>query len=188
MDVLLAPHNDDETLFAAYTLQREKPHVVVCTRGRDYRRREQETRRAVQHLTGEQDYEQWRYDWWAPRWEWIAGAIESLTADYDNVWAPAPLGERNGHEPGTNPKPGFGVLQHDRIGELAVAAFGPTRTRYYCLYTRWHGRDERGTLVEPTGEEVARKLLALAAYQSQAEDEATRPWFYDRLDMREWVL
>ena len=28
--VLFAPHNDDETLFAAYTIMRNKPLVVIC--------------------------------------------------------------------------------------------------------------------------------------------------------------
>jgi hypothetical protein len=30
--LLLAPHNDDETLFAAYTCLRERPKVVVILR------------------------------------------------------------------------------------------------------------------------------------------------------------
>jgi LmbE family N-acetylglucosaminyl deacetylase len=29
--ILLSPHNDDETLFAAYTILREKPLVIICT-------------------------------------------------------------------------------------------------------------------------------------------------------------
>jgi len=31
MKLLLSPHNDDECLFAAYTLMREKPLVIVVT-------------------------------------------------------------------------------------------------------------------------------------------------------------
>ncbi len=31
--ILLTPHADDETLFAAYTLLREKPLVVLCFTG-----------------------------------------------------------------------------------------------------------------------------------------------------------
>jgi LmbE family N-acetylglucosaminyl deacetylase len=31
MNLLLSPHNDDECLFAAYTLMREKPLVIIVT-------------------------------------------------------------------------------------------------------------------------------------------------------------
>src|SRR5215216_7842385 len=31
MKLLLSPHNDDECLFAAYTLMREKPLVIIAT-------------------------------------------------------------------------------------------------------------------------------------------------------------
>src|ERR1044072_9645804 len=31
MKLLLSPHNDDECLFAAYTLMREKPLVIIVT-------------------------------------------------------------------------------------------------------------------------------------------------------------
>src|SRR3990167_6541633 len=31
MDLLISPHNDDESLFAAYTILRHKPLVVICT-------------------------------------------------------------------------------------------------------------------------------------------------------------
>ena len=33
MKILLAPHNDDEALFAAYTIMREHPLVIVVTDG-----------------------------------------------------------------------------------------------------------------------------------------------------------
>ena len=31
MRVFLSPHSDDEILFGAYTIMREKPLVIVCT-------------------------------------------------------------------------------------------------------------------------------------------------------------
>lgn len=30
MNLLFAPHADDETLFAAYTVLRFSPHVIIC--------------------------------------------------------------------------------------------------------------------------------------------------------------
>lgn len=187
--LLLAPHNDDETLFAAYTLMREQPHVIVCIRARDnYHRREDETREAVYRLTGAPTYEQWTHSDRATEWAMLERAIEALAYEYDTIWAPADCSERNGWVTGKAPPPGWGVLQHDHIGYLARKVIPAERLRRYCLYTRWHGRDDRGTLVEPTGQEIARKLDALAQYETQIADETTRPWFYDRLDLREWVL
>ena len=54
MKLLLSPHNDDECLFAAYTLMREKPLVVIITdsdahlvEGITAHQRREESRRAV---------------------------------------------------------------------------------------------------------------------------------------------
>ena len=56
MNLLLSPHNDDEALFASYTVIRERPHVVVCHRAAhgygDPDEREAESRAAVEILGG----------------------------------------------------------------------------------------------------------------------------------------
>lgn len=187
--VLLAPHNDDETLFAAFTLQRVQPHVIVCTRcDHDHRRREDETQKAVQLLTGSATYEQWTFQTGHPDWKRMTQAIASLD-EYDVVFAPAFNHRANGHAPGAKPPPGWGVLQHDHIGWLAHRHLGAERVVHYCLYNRWGGeRDRRGTEVEPTAVEIIRKLKAISLYESQIESDATRAWFFDRLDLREWRL
>lgn len=185
MSTFLAPHNDDETLFAAYTLQRERPHVIVCTRAYgDYRRRERETQEAVYRLTGSETYEQWTFDAHAPDWAKMQDAIAGLAGE--TVWAPAYNYVENGHAVGVPPPVGWGVLQHDTVGWLTEQVL--ENVRHYCLYTRWNGRDTRGAGVEPSAMEIARKLEAVSQYISQIENPATRPWFYDRFDMREWVL
>jgi hypothetical protein len=60
---LFAPHNDDEALFAAYTVQRERPRVVVCFPSYgdygDAGVRELESRAAVREL-GAGPVEQWQ--------------------------------------------------------------------------------------------------------------------------------
>lgn len=57
MKLLLSPHNDDESLFAAYTLIREKPTVLIITdsdmqldRGISAAQRKEESRRACETL------------------------------------------------------------------------------------------------------------------------------------------
>src|SRR5215217_1441618 len=55
MKLLLSPHNDDECLFAAYTLMREKPLVIVITDsdlagGVTAHERREESRRACELL------------------------------------------------------------------------------------------------------------------------------------------
>jgi len=186
--VLIAPHNDDETLFAAYTLMRECPQVVVALRDVDNysRRRESETFEAVYQLTGQEGYEQWTFDASNPDWRSMSAAIEALGDEYDVVYAPAVLGEQNGYpDPARPPRTGWGVLQHDHIGHLASAALGD-KVRPYCLYTRWGGRHVGEREVVPTATEIARKLSAMSVYLSAIEVAATRSWFLTP-DLREWL-
>jgi len=186
---LIAPHNDDETLFAAYTLQRETPHVIVVLRDprrARQRERERETQEAVYRLTGAEEYEQWTYDAALPRWSWIQGAIAALVDDFDRIYAPAYQEPHvNGYDPASGPPPtGWGVLQHDYIGYLAQSAFGD-KYEPYCMYTRWYGRHE-GHEVVPAAAEIACKLEAMSQYVSAMEDPGTRPWFV-KPDLREFV-
>lgn len=183
---LIAPHNDDETLFAAYTLQRLHPHVIVALRDRANPRRERETRRAVAILTGREAYEQWDYDAAQPDWKALTVSLAALATEYDVIYAPAWRGKPNGYHPGRAPQPGWGVLQHEHIGWLAQDQLGE-RVRSYYLYTRWEGRHNGEVPVVPEAAEIARKLQALACYESAIEEPTTRDWFYERLDMREWV-
>ena len=184
--VLIAPHNDDETLFAAYTIMRERPHVIVALSDpHNGRKREQETRTAVDWLTaGRSSVEHWGFDCSCPDWEGLSSAIGEL-ARYDRVWAPAVVGEASGYVLGEAPENGWGVLQHEHLGWLAQNILR-ARVRRYCLYTRWHGRHKVREIV-PTGVEIARKLVALSCYESAIADRATRSWFYENLDLREWT-
>lgn len=179
--LLVAPHADDESLFAAYLAQRYAAHVVVVfDEGR-----ETELAQATAWLGC--TYEQWHFDPARPDWAAIATRLTAQEG-YELVLAPAVIGEQNGFpDPAQPPPPRWGVLQHDHIGHLATEAFGE-RVRAYCLYTRWHGRHEgREESFPEQPEHVARKLAALSCYRSQIADPATGPWFYSLLDMREWI-
>jgi len=181
--ILLAPHADDETLFASYVIQRDRPRVIVCLRStaQEHRRgttaavRVRELAAAMGELGA--DWAQWSFTDHDPDWSGMEQAMRTLTAS--RVYAPAPAFEQNGHAPGQTPA-GFGVLQHDVIGQMALDVFGAERVTGYTLYSRWGGRT-RAVEVVPEPEWVIGKLRALACYRSQIEDPATRPHFLEPL-------
>jgi len=182
---LLAPHNDDETLFASFTIMRERPHVIVVLRDpQNPDVRERETAAAMMQL-GHVYWEQWPFPSDVPPWPGIEQEIANLARAFDIVYAPAYNFVENGHKEGVMPPSGWGVLQHDTIGWFAHQRLGE-RYRPYCLYTRWNGR-QRGTEVVPEHpSHVARKLRALACYESQIAQESTREWFLNE-PIREYV-
>jgi LmbE family N-acetylglucosaminyl deacetylase len=179
--VLLAPHNDDAELFAAYTCLRERPHVIVVLRsmrqagmlegrGPSFMEREAETDCAMAVLGC--TWEQWpftddRDDQWAEVEEMMRGI------DADTVWAPVP--EDGGHE------------HHDAVGKLARRVFPEGVVRGYLTYRRGFGRSRWGTVVVPTPAEEEAKARALACYRSQlAPGLGCAPWFEDA-DQSEYV-
>ena len=158
MKLLLSPHNDDECLFAAYTLMREKPLVIVVTDsdvhladGITAHERREESRRACELLDvpvvflGLED-----------------GTLEHHKADlhrhlepfasqpWSHVYAPAIQG---GHK------------DHDALGEVVSAMFSPVS--FYATYAAGELFSPTGREIEPTLEEVERKNRALDCYRSQ---------------------
>ncbi len=170
MKLFLSPHNDDETLFGAYTILREQPHVIVVLRsfveaswegGPPYHVRESETHRALEFL-GAYDYEQWEYRDSNPPWEEIEERLSALE-DVTNVWAPAP--ELGGHE------------HHNMLGELASVVFPADRVTHYLTYTHGNGKSTDGIVVPTTHEWEKLKRKALKEYKSQRQLPQTRMHF-----------
>lgn len=177
--ILFAPHGDDETLFAFYTLLRFKPHVVVVYYSDE--RRQLETAKAMQiagvgwtpwhfreHVFHDEDSKRQR----AEMEKAIADAIEG----HDIVIAPA--WEEGGHE------------HHNLVGKIVTSSvnyglLGPGLIRY-TTYRRGYGRTEAGHEIIPTSAERELKQKALRCYESQIDREVTRVWFGD--DQREFVL
>lgn len=197
MKIFLSPHNDDETLFASLTVQREKPLVIVVfdsfiqvTRGAtycDWETRRQETINAL--LTLNPDWpaasitagELWpgfvkfcgfRDDTPVPPWM-IADKIQELLGAEipEHIFAPA--WEENGHE------------QHNAVATAATALVQRwdggrppvlKQTRY-LTYTRHNGKSRSGMPVPATPEMIRRKHLAMACYKSQIDNPSTREWF-----------
>lgn len=158
--LFLSPHNDDETLFAAFTLLRYKPLVVICLRSqvqedRGYgitaAMREAETRQAVQVLGC--DLIQWPFSDADPDWDALRARLQNLDGG-DRVFAPAVEDQGIGHP------------HHDKLGQLADDVFGRDNITHYLTYTQ-HGKSTWGTEVPYELPWIGRKLRALSCYTSQ---------------------
>ena len=175
--LFLSPHNDDETLFGAFTLLRHKPKVLVCLRSDKQENvygfrvtsseREAETDAAMKILGCE--WEQWPFLDSVLDWTMMAEWFTPLSLRHGEIFAPAV--EDGGHE------------QHNHIGEIADIVFGVDRVTHYMTYTNGRGRST-GVPVPYEREWVALKLRALACYESQIRLESTGHHFVQGLE--EW--
>ncbi len=187
LKLFLSPHSDDETLFGSFTIMRERPVVCVVFDshvqplrgfdGCDRHTRRMETCEALFHLKGDSEavFLGFRDDK-AVLEDEIAQSLYTLYAGkVDHVWAPAP--ERGGHD------------QHNAVGLAANLAF-PGLVSYYLTYTRDKGKSRQGYEVQPrSGDDIARKLRALACYTSQLEmNPKLGCWPHFVNDLREYAL
>ena len=179
--ILLAPHNDDETLFASFLCLKHNPVVVICLYADDHR--VAETKCAMEELGNV--WMQWPFKADKPDWGAIQAQIRLMAEQYEHCFAPEPAFFANGHDKEKTTPAGWGVLQHDRIGQFALEAFGRERFTGYHTYTRWGGKVTEGTEVEFEPEWLLWKLRALACYRSQVLLPATMPHFAESL--REYV-
>ncbi len=161
MKILLTPHADDETLFACYTLLRERPNVVLCLPG------------AERHGALEVRLAEFEAAMATLGCSWISVADEpdsleevltQLSADH--VFAPLP--EPDGND------------DHNLIGELA-ARLWPGMVTFYTTYTPG-ARTTRGQAVpfDPSWRALKRK--ALDCYRSQQAIPGIRAHFTRPLD------
>lgn len=170
MNYLLAPHSDDESLFAAYTLLRHHPLVFICFNGRRRKHyvpeevREAETAAAMEVLGCEFKHLHVRSD--PPDWVYLSELLVSL-AEPDHVWAPLP--EHDGHS------------HHNGVGHMALELW-PGRVTLYATYTMHGGKSMLGTPVPPEDGWEDLKRKALTCYESQLAREGTRPHFERALD------
>jgi glycosyltransferase involved in cell wall biosynthesis/LmbE family N-acetylglucosaminyl deacetylase len=163
--VLFAPHNDDETLFAAFTVLRHRPNVVVCYESvRDYgdpRLREAETRDAMSVL-GATSVQQWAGG------DLIAQMRElDERMRPDRVWAPS---VRSSHP------------EHVAVARAAAEVFGPRVTTYHTYIHGTKVRSEQVVPFEPGW--IGQKLRALARYDSQIRHPRAHEFFLE--DLREY--
>jgi LmbE family N-acetylglucosaminyl deacetylase len=156
--VLFAPHNDDEALFASFTILRHRPRVVVCYPSvRDYGDpavREAESRDALQVL-GASGFEQWAGG------DVVAGMRALDERSHPSiVWAPD---LQTSHR------------EHLAVARAAREVFGE-RVRTYHTYDK-DGKVRVGRLVSYEPEWVHAKLRALARYTTQATHPRASQFF-----------
>lgn len=163
--ILFAPHGDDETLFAFYTLLRYRPHVVVVLTSGATRFFETQAAAKVAGVT----VEQWGHPEHAPDWARIRRQVHEAVSGFDRIMGPA-----------------FEVGGHEHHNGVAGVLDDYEDVRSYLTYRRGHGRSSGGVEVVPTQDERELKRQALDCYKSQLADPATAPWFGD--DQREFVL
>lgn len=158
--LLLAPHNDDETLFASFICLREKPHVIVVFKsqvqedrfGITAATREAETDAAINILGC--SWEQWNHRDSDPDWATIETALYDKGSELGPTRVYAPAWEKNGNQ------------QHNSVSSLATQIFDDRVTDYLTYTTA--GKSTWGVPVAYEPEWVARKTAALACYRSQA--------------------
>lgn len=184
-NLIVSPHNDDETLFAGFIGIREQASVVIAIQSRvQVLRGNEECTAAARNLETFNALQCLGlsnplvlsdvYDDDVNESE-LAGGLAHLARHHRPpvVWLPAI--EAYGHP------------HHNLVGEVGTRIFSKHVIRYYLTYTRSRGRSTPETWrpagampidaiareVRITGREwVGRKLKALACYTTQLENEA----------------
>ena len=163
MRVFLSPHSDDEILFGAYTIMREKPLVIICThatmQGDNGYERAMESYRAMKMLGASVMFLGIDED---KLTEEILEEKLRFLDDDDYLYLYAPEYEENG-----NP-------HHNIVANVAKKI--TWRTSTYKTYT---GLEDRtiGKEVIPTPEELEIKKRAMACYQTQIQNPFTAHYF-----------
>ncbi len=174
--LLLAPHHDDETLFASFICLRYQPLVVICyglpeVNGVDSRTRSHETAAALTELDiiG---FREWPLSDSSSTEEEVEAYMWMLRNEqtWDLVFAPAV--ERDGHP------------QHNVIGRLADVVFNDVH--HYTTYTTAPLRRTRNLLeISYEPEWLFQKHAALACHRSAAGTPSFRHFAED---LREYAL
>lgn len=170
--VLFAPHSDDETLFAFYTVMRHQPRIVVCFPSeRDYgntHTRMEESRSAMR-LVGITDVVQWH----TKDLDDMRRLMRSYDAQFhpEAVWAPHPAASH---------------VHHVIVATAAAEVFGDRLSRYHTYDAAGKVRAGSIVAVEPGWADLKRK--ALRCYRTQVTHPRARI-FYDesRFELDEYT-
>lgn len=171
-NLLLSPHNDDEALFAAYTLLRHHPKVIVCLNGSRKKRGPLPATRAAESAAAMEilgcEFEQIDVFCDPPEWDEVEDRLRD--EDPEHVWAPFP--ELHGHR------------HHNRVAELATWLW-PGRVSFYSTYTMvadWPVKSTQGEPVAAAPDWPGLKREALGCYQTQIQSPGTAMHFEQPLD------
>lgn len=171
--LLLSPHNDDETLFAAYTCLLYRPRVLVALDGGLKKHYARPSERAAESAAAMDvlgcEFEHLGFPCDISEWEPVVERLASEQPDW--VWAPLP--EPHGHR------------HHNRLAECAIQVW-PGHVSFYTTYScDEKGWPHRTVVGEPVGVEDGwedLKRLALSCYPSQSQKPGTAMHFERPLD------
>ncbi len=167
MKIFLAPHNDDEALFGAYTILREKPLVVIVTDSYIQKKRLgiktgtriAESEKAMEILGADIEFLHIPDDLAENDFTGLVrGKFNVIKESADMVYAPAIQG---------------GHWQHDVIGQVAKQVWG-SKVIFYSTYSKEKLFVEDGVKVIPSEEEMELKNKALDCYVSEHSIDGER--------------
>jgi LmbE family N-acetylglucosaminyl deacetylase len=170
MKLFFSPHNDDETLFGAFTIQREYPLVVVVFDGFNQQnrgakitadQRRAETIAAMSILGASVEFMGLRDDR-PPSLGMLAEEFRRRYGDKNIEAVFAPAYEKGGNE------------LHNLVSRAADQEWADI-LRHYKTYTT--AGKSKGFPVPKTPEWIADKLRALACYSSQIAEPSTQEHF-----------
>lgn len=171
-ELLLSPHNDDEALFASYTLLRHRPKVIVCLNGGRKRHYPIPAERAAESAAAMEilgcDFEHLDIPCDPAEWDAVQARLEAEQPS--KVWAPLP--EPNGHR------------HHNRLARIALDLW-PGRVAFYATYhviDGWPIKSVHGNPVPVEDGWPALKRQALDCYRTQLSRDGTRMHFERPLD------
>jgi len=178
MNIFLSPHNDDESLFGAFSIMRDNCYVIIITDSFIQTKRGDascsaderwgETCRACDILgcpvlrLGLPDDTVTELD--------MENALARFVEFADKVYAPAIQG---------------GNLHHDMVNRVAHKLF-PGKILEYTTYTKSVLYTVGNKEIIPTPEELNKKHQALACYKSQLR--INQPHFDAVFGMTEWLM
>lgn len=153
----LSPHNDDEALFGAYTIMREKPLVIICTDS------------YIQEIRGDGVLAIERIKESKDAMKILGAKIEFLHIPDNNVSIDILIEKLKGYKAKTVYAPAIefgGNRTHNLVGQAADELFN--NVKHYMTYGSADYTKTTGSeLIIPTEEEKALKAKALACYKSQ---------------------
>lgn len=169
MKLFISPHNDDETLFGAFTILRERPLVLIVTdsarqasKGITAEQRRIESQNALRVLGApsaflgiqDRDLEAWDLD------TKLSHFLEEF-GPFSHAYYPAL--EKDGN------------VDHNLISRVCDRIFAGISTRYLTYTTA--GKSRSANRVEFSPPWIQSKLKALACYRSQILEPSTLDHF-----------
>lgn len=172
-NLFISPHNDDESLFGAFSIMAHSLQVVVVydsyaqvEQGYPYcdaTSRREETKFALQHMGAAPPLFLALKDNEVDLKKLEAAFLTILRiSEGGNLWVPQSEVGGNRH--------------HEAIAQVADATIDKKRLRHYLTYTA-RGKSDWGTRIDPTPAMIEKKLLALGCYSSQITIPSCRPHF-----------